>query len=615
MIDKNTIIDIAKSTLAHCDIVEVISTRIKVIQAGRNYKAICPFHDDSNPSMMISKEKQIFKCFVCGTSGNAISFIQKFDKVNFLEALKEVSRICGYEDPRLKELENRPVRHVENDLQAIYNCLNDINNFYQAGLFQSADGKTGMDYLKNRGLDDDTIKFFNIGWSMSDGNNIINYLKSKNYSIKTIERTGIGHINVQSMSIRDNNAGRVIFPLIDREGQCVGFSARRINNDDNVAKYINTESTEAFNKGNILYNLNNAKNSAKGDGFIYLLEGFMDVIALYRVGIRSAVALMGTALTKDQIRELRYLNVEVRVCLDLDRAGQMNTNSAIQKLEDAGVKYKIVNNLVSFNEKDCDEILTNLGDNELLKYVNNLIDRGEWLINYYSRTLNLNNSADKKLLVKSIMPYVAKAKSKFDVEDYITRLSNMTQYSKTILYEFLDTFKRNETSLTDDERWFNNIQRKKFELSALDLAQFKIVRYMLENKDAVEVFSNCGTYLPTQKYRVIANLLKEYILSVPSDETKLKVDDVINYLSVSDEVENKDQIISDVTDIAFNTSVKFPPYKPEELVETTNALNDLRQEKREKQNLIEATNASISPEEKARIAKSFIEKKKRNLKK
>ena len=614
MIDKNILMDIANSVLAHCDIVEVISTRIKVIQSGRNYKAVCPFHDDTDPSLMISKEKQIFKCFVCGTSGNAISFIQKYDKVNFIDALKEVSKICGYDDPRMNQLENKPVRKIENELLAIYHCLTDINTFYQAGLFQSEDGKTGMAYLKDRGLSDEVIKYFQIGWSMSDGNNIINFLKSKNYSIKTIERTGIGHINTQTMSIRDNNAGRVIFPLIDKDGQTVGFSARRINKDDNVAKYINTESTQAFNKGNMLYNLNNARNVARNEGYIYLLEGFMDVIALYRIGIRSAVALMGTALTKDQVKELKYLNVEVRVCLDLDRAGQNNTESVINKFEEAGIKYRIVNNLVSFKEKDCDEILTNLGIDSLKRFVTNLVDHGEWLINHYSRTLNLTNSADKKKLIKIIIPYVAQSRSKFDIEDYMTKLSVLTNYSKPLLYEYLDKFRKADDT-TKDEVIFTDVATKKIDLSNIDLAQFKIVRYMLESKEAIDIFTKNGIYLPTMKYRTIANLLKEYILSIPEATSAIKVDDIINFLSISDDIDNKDQIISDVTDIAFNKQVKIPPYTEEELVVTANNLSDLRQEKREEQNLREATNASLSDDEKAKILKSYIDKKKRNLEK
>lgn len=145
MNDLNSIFQLANDILKQCDIVEVISSRIKVEKKGRNYVAVCPFHDDKNPSLMISKEKQIFKCFVCNTSGNAITFIQKYDKVSYLQATKEVAKICGIHDERLDS--STPKRKINTELENIYECLTTINNFYQACLFQSEDGKNALQYL------------------------------------------------------------------------------------------------------------------------------------------------------------------------------------------------------------------------------------------------------------------------------------------------------------------------------------------------------------------------------------------------------------------------------------------------------------------------------------
>lgn len=603
----NSLHDLSLSVLKNSDIVEVISSRIKVIKAGRNYKAVCPFHDDKNPSLMISKGKQIFKCFVCGASGNAISFIQKYDKISFFEAVKEVAKISGYNDERLTNL-NQPKVSVNNEYSDIYNCLNEIANFYEISLYQSEVGKKGLEYLKNRGLNDDVIHYFRIGYSLDDGENIINYLKAKNFSIKTIERTGIGRINNQTLTIRDNNAGRIIFPLISKNDQVLGFSARRIVNDD-TAKYINTESTLVFNKGNLLYNLNKAKNEAKQVNYVYLVEGFMDVIALYRINIKSAVALMGTALTKDQIKELRLLNVEVRICLDLDNAGQMNTLSVINKLEEAGIDFKVVNNKVDFNEKDSDEILTKYGEEKLKSFLFNLIDSGEWILNYYTKTLNLANTSDKKILVQKVMPYIAKLKSKFDVEAYINKLSFQTGFSKSLLMEYLTKFKEKNLN-SDDELFIKEVTSPSKKISKIDLAQFKILKYMLEDKVAIDIVNSSNLYFPTEKYRELAGLLIDYVTSLSLEQNTINADEIINYIQSNENLENKDKLSNSVSEIALNEEIKIPPFTKSELEESINSLNTIRQTKRYKQTIREIEHSSNDPIKNAKSIQSLLEKMK-----
>lgn len=603
----NSLHDLSLSVLKNSDIVEVISSRIKVIKAGRNYKAVCPFHDDKNPSLMISKEKQIFKCFVCGASGNAISFIQKYDKISFFEAVKEVAKISGYNDERLTNL-NQPKVSVNNEYSDIYNCLNEIANFYEISLYQSEVGKKGLEYLKNRGLNDDVIHYFRIGYSLDDGENIINYLKAKNFSIKTIERTGIGRINNQTLTIRDNNAGRIIFPLISKNDQVLGFSARRIVNDD-TAKYINTESTLVFNKGNLLYNLNKAKNEAKQVNYVYLVEGFMDVIALYRINVKSAVALMGTALTKDQIKELRLLNVEVRICLDLDNAGQMNTLSVINKLEEAGIDFKVVNNKVDFNEKDSDEILTKYGEEKLKNFLFNLIDSGEWILNYYTKTLNLANTSDKKILVQKVMPYIAKLKSKFDVEAYINKLSFQTGFSKSLLMEYLTKFKEKNLN-SDDELFIKEVTSPSKKISKIDLAQFKILKYMLEDKVAIDIVNSSNLYFPTEKYRELAGLLIDYVTSLSLEQNTINADEIINYIQSNENLENKDKLSNSVSEIVLNEEIKIPPFTKSELEESINNLNTIRQTKRYKQTIREIEHSSNDPIKNAKSIQSLLEKMK-----
>lgn len=610
MNDLNSIFQLANDILKQCDIVEVISSRIKVEKKGRSYVAVCPFHDDKNPSLMISKEKQIFKCFVCNTSGNAITFIQKYDKVSYLQAVKEVAKICGIHDARLDA--STPKRKINTELENIYECLTAINNFYQACLFQSEDGKNALQYLYNRKLNDDVIRYFNIGYSTKDGINIINFLKAKGFSIKTIERTGIGHIRTSDMSIYDNNASRVIFPLKDINGQVVGFSARKINNNDDGPKYINTGTTEAFNKGTILYNLSNAEDGARKDGYIYLLEGFMDVIALYRVGIKNAVALMGTALTSDHVTLLKRLNCEIRICLDLDDPGQLNVLNLIEKFDENSINYRIVNPNVDFKEKDSDEILDKYGNDKLISFLNNLIDKPEWLISYYSKKLDLTNSSNKKKLIGKILPLMVETKSQYDIEDYLNRLSNLTGYSKQLIYE---NFKKIKANTQNDLNYDFEFDTQNDDLlKGIELVQFTIVKYMLENVDAIADYNSAHVFLPTLKYRNIVKLLNEYITNLSEKPISININEFISYININTEIEDKEEVTNAISDIVLNNSRLIPPYSMSEIKNQFKILEKIRLENKEKKDLEESIREASTPLEKAELYKLHLEKKKNKLK-
>ncbi len=610
MMDDN-FYQLSNDILRQSDIVEVISSRIKVEKKGRNYVAICPFHNDKNPSLMISKEKQIFKCFVCNTSGNAINFIEKYDKVSYFQAMKEVAKICGINDNRLNA--NIASKQISPELSTLYKCLTDINNFYQASLYQSENGKKALNYLYNRKLSDDVIKYFNIGYSLDDGINIVNFLKAKGYSIKTIERTGIGRIR-DNMSIYDSNASRVVFALKDESGQVCGFSARRLNDVSDEPKYINTGATDAFNKGNILYNLCNAETSARQLGFVYLLEGFMDVIALYRAGIKNAIALMGTALTSNHLQLLKKLNCEVRICLDLDNAGQINTYNIISKFDENNVHYKIVNPIVDFKEKDSDEIIDQYGKEKLLSFLNNLIEKPEWLISYYSKNLDLNSSYNKKELVKNLMKEIIKLKSKFDVEDYINKLYSLTGYSKQLLYEYYNkllTANKNNLSSDDLEIDFNKYYNNDI-LKGKELVQFKIVRYMFDSIYAIDDYARANIFLPTLKYRNIVKLLNEYVDGLKERPASINLNEFINYVESNKEIEDKDFILKNIANIALN-DVTLPPYSINEMQNQFKSLEKIRQEEKENKTFNVELQEASSIEEKANLYKILIEKKRKKL--
>ena len=276
--------------IKNADIVKVISAYQPLTQHGKEYIGLCPFHNDSSPSMHVSPSKRIFKCFACGTGGDAIGYVMKREGLSYFEAMKKVAEISGYHDPRLEDKQfNKPVDEAKVPL---FKCLHDLTVYYQYAL-STEEGKLALDYLDKRGLDSEIRNKYLLGYAFLDGEATIKYLQSKGHSLKTIEDVGIASIS--NGVYKDKNAGRVIFPILDKDGRVIGYSARTLHNDD--AKYVNTQGTALFYKSNVLYNYNVAKDKAHLDGYVYVLEGFMDVFALHKIGIDSAVALMGTALT------------------------------------------------------------------------------------------------------------------------------------------------------------------------------------------------------------------------------------------------------------------------------------------------------------------------------
>ena len=610
MIERNS--QLIEDVLKNCDIVEVISSRIKVEKHGRSYKAICPFHDDSNPSLSISKEKQIFKCFSCNESGNAITFIQKFDKVSFFEAMKRCAEICGFKDERLEKKEIK--KKLDPYIETLYNCLNDITAFYKTSLYSSESGKKALEYLYNRGLNDDIIRQFDIGYSQENSQNTINFLKAKGYSIKTIERTGIGTINSKTMTIKDNNASRVIFPLKDYSGQVVGFSARKIVADDNLPKYVNTPTTDIFDKGKILYNFDKAKIDAKRNQCLYLLEGFMDVIALARVKINNAVALMGTALTKDHALEFKKLNVKVILCLDLDDPGQNNTLRCLKILDENQIDYSLVNNDVTFSEKDCDEILKKHGSDFLNNYLKDTIDKGTWLINYYSKKLDLTKLNDKKKLINIIINEAIKNSNLYDVDFYFTKLSKLTGFDKSVFYSHysqLVNAKNKNQSVNKIKTEIPYVNVKEHDNKYL-LLQRKIIYYMLENTDAIRLFKEKNVFLKNTDLRQIAKELCNFFDS-NLDLKKIDVNLFLNYIDLNDSIEDKKEKKSIISDIVFNKKMLMAPYTKEEFLITCDSLALESAKLRQKQEFDEISK-SLSDKDKAIIAKDFINKTKESLK-
>ena len=492
---------LVNDVLKHADIVKVIQSYLPLVKKGKDYLAKCPFHDDTNPSMHVSPDKQIFKCFVCGTSGNAIGFVMKYEHLSFKEAMKKVAEICGYHDPRLEGIVEAKV--VDPKRGPLIKCLHDLTVYYQYAL-NSPEGKVSLDYFNNRHLDANLRNKFLLGYAFKDGKATCRFLQEKGHSLKTIEDIGIASSINGTYS--DRNQGRAIFPIMDSSGEVVGYSARRLG-DGPEAKYVNSPETYLFHKSNILYNYHNAKEKAHIVGYVYVLEGFMDVYALYRIGIESCVAIMGTALSTEHIRLLRALNCEIRLCLDGDLPGQKAMMEISKNLVENGLKVRIVDNQNS--PKDPDEILNSDGDIALNAYLNKLISRVDFILNYYKNTNPLQTTEQKTQLIQEFIPVLLGIRSQLELDKYLNKLSAITGYEpdsiKTILKKA-----RNKPVNTDFKEAILDLHPERKVLRKLGIAERELLYQMLQNRSAVAYYEAKVGGFYDETYRMIANFLIEY---------------------------------------------------------------------------------------------------------
>ena len=502
---------------SNADIVRVVSSYLPLQQKGRNYVAVCPFHNDSNPSLTVSQEKQIYKCFSCNASGNVFTFVQEYEKIGFLEAVKKV---CELTNQRVEGFEKVIKKNeVPKEKQVLYNLLNDLGNFYSYNLKNSSN-KEAYEYIKNRGLEDKYLDEYRVGYAPYESEKTIKFLKAKGYSNDDILNSGVG-IEANG-TIYDRYNGRLVFPLFDTYNRIIGFSARKLPSSKDEAKYVNTTETPLFHKSNVLYNYYQAEKISRKIGFCYVLEGFMDVLALVRSGIPNAIAIMGTALTNEHIELLKKLNCEIRLCFDNDRAGQEATLKNLTLLKKTQLKVRVVNALNQ--NKDPDEILKTQGEEELKKFLNNLISPCEFNINFYSKFYNLNNYEDQKVfLEKSLRSIIDYKVDNFDAYYLLDKVQSKTLFNKSFIeneYERLKSNFNNRSNIVQNV----NIKQQKRIIDKYEEAEKRLIIYMLNDNRIIDKYNMKLGKIRNDAYRKIVACIVRYY----ADYDKVSYADIFN---------------------------------------------------------------------------------------
>lgn len=409
--------DDIKAIRQQADIVDVMSRYITLEKKGKDYKAICPFHDDHDPSLSISTDKQIFKCFVCGTGGNVFTFVQKIENISFLEAVCKVAELIHYP----LHMDTSQFQPKVDQNQPLYDCIQSYIRFLTYEL-QSENGESVKRYLSQRKINEDIIKRFEIGYA-PESSRSVKYLKAKGFNEQILTDTGLIRTHdLDSYAVFDN---RLMIPIHDENGNPVGFTARRLNEDKDVAKYINTSETKIYHKGHLIFNYHRAKEFAKKNKRCILVEGAMDVIAFEKADIHESIACLGTACTKEQITLLKRLNVPLVVCYDGDRAGKAATYKFGKLAVDYGLNFSIVKNTTG---KDPDEIFNELGKDELYLSVHKTVSFVEFLFDYLPNQYDLDNYEDKKKFTLEMQSFIERTCTDFEKADYYSRIRDLTGF-------------------------------------------------------------------------------------------------------------------------------------------------------------------------------------------
>ena len=406
-----------KAIRQQADIVDVMSRYITLEKQGKNYKAICPFHDDHDPSLSISTDKQIFKCFVCGTGGNVFTFVQKIENISFLEAVCKVAELIHYP----LHMDKSQFQPKVDQNQPLYDCIQSYIRFLTFEL-ESENGESVKRYLSQRKINEDIIKRFEIGYA-PESSRSVKYLKAKGFNEQILTDTGLIRTHdLNTYAVFDN---RLMIPIHDENGNPVGFTARRLNEDKDVAKYINTSETKIYHKGNLIFNYHRAKEFAKKNKRSILVEGAMDVIAFEKADIHESIACLGTACTKEQMTLLKRLNVPLVVCYDGDKAGKAATYKFGKLAVDYGLNFSIVKNTTG---KDPDEIFNELGKDELYLSVHKTVSFVEFLLDYLPNQYDLDNYEDKKKFTSEMQSFIERTCTDFEKADYYSRIKDLTGF-------------------------------------------------------------------------------------------------------------------------------------------------------------------------------------------
>ena len=512
------------------DIIQIIDERIRLERRGKAYWACCPFHHEKTPSFNVNEYEQYYHCFGCGESGDVITFLRKYENWSYLETVKYLAERAGVPLPKLDQSENYIKQKKERDTSI--QILNLAREIYKQNIYEPQ-AVLAQNYLKKRKVGRRELENFEIGYSVSSFQ-VADILKQKGFSNQDLKNAGLCEIGKSGVAY-DLLSERLMFPIVNSYGDCIGFSGRDLTGTSH-AKYKNSPASAVFDKSKTVYAINLIKNLRREESVnnIIIVEGQFDVITMHHNGFRNTVACMGTAFTKEHIRELRRFTNQIILCLDGDEAGRKATLRTLDVLRDSELGVKVC---VLPDGMDPDEFLSTYGSEKLRELLNNAMTPIDFKLFLAKKRHNLSTNEGKSAFLKEAIEFVSELPSSSEQEIYLQEVQKITGVSSEILRRDIKTTKIQETSpTTPDEKPKPSIQD-----GSVKAMQF-VLACMLHKKPYTQNLPDLTEFIvnPT------LTKLYEIIMSFRREGKEIIVSSVFDHFDMENE-----NILKDIVNMNF----------------------------------------------------------------
>ena len=536
-IPRNVIDEIRNSV----DIGDVIGRYVQLHQAGKNLIGLCPFHDEKTPSFSVNEEKQFFYCFGCHRSGNVFQFLMELKHIDFVDAVKEIANDSNIKIP--EQYVSVPAKPSNNENRQLFDLHDKAAKLYHHILVNTPAGQVALNYLKKRGMSEELIEQFGLGYA-PDQRILKPFFQQQKVDYQLLRKSGLFSEDQQG-ELRDRFIERIMYPIKNGQGQVIAFSGRLIDTSKtNLPKYLNSPETPIFNKRRILFNFDVARKAARKDGRLYLFEGFMDVISAFAAGIENGIASMGTSFTEEQVAIIGRATKQLDICYDGDQPGQNAIDRAISLVNDHRpnqLQVKVVQLPAGI---DPDEYVQKYGPQQFNAYLTN---KEETTTEFYLRFLrngkNLDNQNELMQYLNQALKVIAQVQAPLEEDMYLQRLASEFNLDRQTLKTQLDQLRqqlgihnqpwiKQQPSLVRHQQFqqTSEEEHRKVKLSRTELAEQILLRYMLYDREVwMHVTSDNDFHFAHEKYQTLYLLAASYF----SENGSYSTADFLDYLDES----------------------------------------------------------------------------------
>ena len=511
---------------ARLDIVDVVKDYIKVQKAGANYRAVCPFHSEKTPSFFISPSKQIWRCFGCGEGSSMFDFIMKIEGIEFGDALRILAKKAGVE---LKP--ERP--ELKSEREKLYKICELSTVFFEKQLGYGVWGKKAKEYLLNRTINEKSIKERRLGWAPDAWQGLLDFLISRGYNKEDIEKTGLA-LKSEKGKYYDRFRGRIIFPVFDSQYQVIGFGGRILKGDEKQAKYLNTSNTLLYDKGRVLYGLDQAKVGIRKEDFAILVEGYIDVVLAHQMGLINVVSTSGTALTPSQLNILKRYTDNLFLAFDMDFAGDAATKRAIDLAQTQKFNLKII----KIPEGNDPADLMSKSTKAFKKAIKEALSVFDFYFEDAFSKFNEKEPEGRKKISEYLLPIIKRINNKIEQFSWVQKLASRLKVKEEVVEEELRKIKT-ESGIQDKEDVKIKKENKKTRKELLEERLLVLIFQNNKNKDLVEEGDRERLFLKT---RTILESLED------QESLSSELKDFYSHITMKAEVEEikEKDIVSEV---------------------------------------------------------------------